>query len=149
MNQEPSAPWLDILKGLQDPEFAGRVRTIAVTRNLHFTDRLANLRGLIVRPEVINVDIYDDAEGGELDQRLAAEGLTRHDLHEDLIQIARTPRLFNLVVRLRERLIDVDQVTVHRLLWEYGRDTLGIRGGASFSEQEWRSSACRCCETSP
>jgi len=138
MNQEPSAPWLDILKLLQDPEFSGRIRTIAITRNLHFTDRLSRLRGLIVVPEEIEVDIYDGAEGGELDQRLAAEGLTRGDLHEDLIEIARTPRLFNLVVRLRQRLANADQVTVHRLLWEYGRDTFGIRDGAPFSETDWR-----------
>lgn len=138
MNQDPSVPWLGILKVLQDPEFAGRIRTIAVTRNLHFTDRLGHLRGLIIPADVINVDIYDLDQGGELDQRLAAEGLTRRDLHEDLVQIARTPRLFNLVIRLRDRLGDADQVTVHRLLWEYGRDTLGTRDGIPFSEPDWR-----------
>lgn len=139
MNQEPSAPWLDILKVLQDPDFAGRLRTIAITRNLHFTDRLGSLRGLIVAPEVVEVDIYDANEGGELDQRLAAEGLIREDLHEDLIEIARTPRLFDLVVRLRERLNDAEQVTLHRLLWEYGKDTFGTRDGIPFSEQDWRA----------
>lgn len=138
MNQEPMAPWLDILKVLQDPEFSGRIRIVAITRNLHFTDRLGNLRGLVVSPEVIEVDIYDDSDGGELDQRLAAEDLTRDHLHEDLIEIARTPRLFNLVVRLRDQLVDADQVTVHRLLWEYGRDTFGIRDGIPFSEPDWR-----------
>lgn len=138
MNQEPAAPWLDLLKVLQDPEFSGRIRTIAITRNLHFEDRLAKLRALFIPPEVIEVGIYDDADGGELDQRLAAEGLSRADLHADLIEIARTPRLFNLVVRLRERLAGADQITIHRLLWEYGRDTLALRDGAPFSEADWR-----------
>ncbi|MBY3114991.1 hypothetical protein [Rhizobium laguerreae] len=32
---------------------------------------------------------------------------------------------------------DADQVTVHRLLWEYGRDTLGTRDGI-LSEPDWR-----------
>lgn len=138
MNQEPSAPWLDILKVLQDQDFSGRIRTIAITRNLHFTDRLGSLRGLFIAPEVVEVDIYDINGGGELDQRLKGEGLTRKDLHEDLIELARTPRLFDLVIRLRECINNVEQVTIHRLLWEYGRDTLGTRDGIPFSEQDWR-----------
>lgn len=138
MNQEPKAPWLDILKVLQDEEFEGRIRVIAITRALYFGEApLSRMHGLVVQPEKVGIDLYDDAEGDEFDQRLAAEGLKRADLHEDLISVARAPRLFNLVVRLRKRLVDTGGVTVHRLLWEYGRDTLGVRGGKSFSEQEW------------
>ena len=48
------------------------------------------------------------------------------------------PRLFSLVMRLRDGLRGAEQVTLHRLLWEYGRDTLGVRAGRSFSEEEWR-----------
>jgi len=139
MNQEPSVPWLDLIRTFQDKPFAGRVRLILTTRNLHFTDRLSSLKGLVEATEVITVETYDDAPGGELDQRLAAEGLSRSDLHDDLIPLARTPRLFNLVVRFYDRLVDAGQVTVHRLLWEYGRDTLGVRAGKSFSEEEWHS----------
>lgn len=137
LNQEPSTRWSDILKTLQDPEFAGRIRTIAVTRNLHFSERLKHLRALVVAPHKVDVGPYDVRPGGELDQRLEREGLKRKDLHPDLIELARTPRLFGLVVRLRERLVDGGQVTIHRLLWEYGRDTFGERE-ASFSEQDWR-----------
>jgi len=135
MNQEPSVPWHALIPIFQDTVFSGRVRLILTTRNLHFRDRLTSLRGLIEAPEVVAVDPYDDSE---LDQRLSLEGLTRDDLHEDLVPLARTPRLFNLVVRFRDRLIEAGQVTVHRLLWEYGRDTLGVRAGRSFSEEEWR-----------
>jgi hypothetical protein len=35
--------------------------------------------------------------------------------------------------------VEAGQVTVHRLLWEYGRDTFGDRAGKSFSEVEWRA----------
>lgn len=70
---------------------------------------------------------------------LAFEDLTQADLHPDLIELARTPRLFALVVRFRDRLIEAGQITVHRLLWEYGRDTLGVRAGKSFSEEEWQA----------
>lgn len=139
LNQEPSTPWIDVLRVLQDEPFAGRIRVIVTTRNLHMKEKLGSLRGLVVPPKQIDVDVYDDEPGGELDQRLAAENLTRADLHEDLIRFARTPRLFHLVVRFHERFTDAGQVTVHRLLWEYGRDTLGTRAGKSFSEDEWRS----------
>jgi hypothetical protein len=88
---------------------------------------------------LVTVDRYDASPGGELDQMLALEGLTQTDLHSDLIELARTPRLFKLVVRFRDRLVEAGQVTVHRLLWEYGRDTFGERAGRSFSEAEVRS----------
>lgn len=138
LNQEPSMRWADLLKTLQHPAFGGRIRVIATTRNLHFSERLKHLRGLVIGPESVEIGPYDDGPGGELDQRLTQEGLTRSDLHPDLIEIARTPRLFSLVVRLRHQLKDGGQVTIHRLLWEYGRDTLGVRD-RSLSEQEWRT----------
>lgn len=139
LNQEQSVQWLPLLKVLQGETFASRVRLIISTRNHHFEDKLSNLRGLIAPAIRVAVDIYDTAPGGELDQMLAFDGLTQADLHSDLIELARTPRLFKLVVRFRNRLVEAGQVTVHRLLWEYGRDTLGVRAGKSFSENEWRA----------
>ena len=139
MNQEASLLWSQILKVLQAPPFAGRIRVIASTRTLHFGDKLASLNGLVVRPYRVDVERYSIEPGGELDQMLAFEGLTRDDLSGDLLELARTPRLFKLVVRLRERLANVKEITVHRLLWEYGRDSFGERAaGHSFSESEWR-----------
>lgn len=138
MNQEPSVPWLRILQCLQVPPFAGRVRVIVTTRRHHYEDRLKQLSGLVVRPDEIEVTQFTDDPGGELDQRLAHDGLTRGDIHTELLPFARTPRLYDLVIKLRDRLDTSTEVTVHRLLWEYGRDTLGIRGGNAFSEGEWK-----------
>ena len=138
MNEFVSAPWKDVISVLQGPDFSGRVRVVAVTRNLHFTERLGRLASLVETPEVVEVGPFDDTPGGELDQRLELEELTRSDLHEDLVEIARTPRLFSLVVRLRDRLINGGEVTIHRLLWEYGRATLAPATSA-FGEQEWLS----------
>ncbi len=139
LNQEPSAGWLQLLKVLQDDPFADRVRVILSTRSHHYEIELANLCGLLVPAVVAPVDVYDLSPGGELDQMLAFETLTRERLHPDLIPFARVPRLFHLVVRFRERPVETGQVTVHRLLWEYGRDSLGARAGRSFSEGEWRA----------
>lgn len=138
INQEPSVNWPALLTRLQTEPFSGRVRVILTTRHHHFELRLGKLNNLVSGPQQIVIGQYDDAPGSELDQRLEAEGMTRQDLHEDLIPLARTPRLFNLVVQFGERLVDAGQVTVHRLLWEYGRDSFGEKAGRSFSEFEWR-----------
>jgi len=139
LNQESSVSWLSLLKILQGEAFARRVRLLVSTRTYYFEGKLSKLRSLIVPPTLVTVDRYDASPGGELDQMLALEGLTQTDLHSDLIELARTPRLFKLVVRFRDRLVEAGQVTVHRLLWEYGRDTFGERAGRSFSEAEWRA----------
>ena len=138
LNQEPSVQWLQLLKILQGESFAGRVRVIVSTRTHYFEDRLSELSSLVEPAKRINVCLYDITPGGELDQMLEFEGLSRADLHPDVIEFARNPRLFRLVMRFRERLVEPYQVTLHRLLWEYGRDTLGVRAGRSFSEEEWR-----------
>lgn len=138
MNQEPSSPWILLFKTLQADPFSARVRLIASTRDFHLQDKLGGLRGLVVRPARTNVGEYDLAPGGEFDEMLQFKGLTRDDLHPDLIELAKNPRLFRLVVKFRDRLVEASQVTVHRLLWEYGRDTFGERTGRSFSELKWR-----------
>jgi len=139
INQVPSVPWLDLLKVLQGPAFAGRVRVLASTRTFDFENTLSRARGLVVAATPQAVEPYDIAMGGELDQMLALEGLSRTDLHPDLLPLARRPRLFRHVVQFREKLMESGDVTVHRLLWEYGRDSFGVRSGRSFSEFEWRA----------
>jgi hypothetical protein len=139
LNQQPSLPWIDLLKTLQDDPFVDRIQVIFSTRKHHFEDRLGKLRSLIDRPIEVGVNIYDNAPGGEFDTMLAFKGLTRADLHEDLIPMARTPRLFNLVVDFREGLVGVGKVTPHRVLWEYGKHSLADHAGKSFSEGDWRT----------
>ena len=118
LNQEPSIPWLPMLKVLQGETFAGRVRVIISTRRLHYENNLAALRGLVVPAVLVPVDVYSLQPNGELDQMLALYDLSRDSLHPDLVEMARTPRLFRLVIRFRSRLVDAGQVTVHRLLWD-------------------------------
>jgi hypothetical protein len=138
MNQAPDAPWVSLHQQLQAPPFEDRVRILATTRPMFLEARLRHMSGLIVPPRVIPVGPYDDAPGGEFDIMLEARGLARGELRDELIPLARVPRLFDLVVRLKDRFRDAEKVTIHALLWEYGRDTLGARGGRSFTEQEWR-----------
>lgn len=139
LNQNERVPWLPLLKILQDRPFSGSVRTLATTRPQHFDNQLGRMRILVEAAEVVQVERFDDAPGGELETMLAAHALTREDMHPDLLEFARVPRLFSLVVRLRDRLTDAGRVTTHRLLWEYGRDAQGERAGNSFSESEWQA----------
>ena len=134
LNQNTSVDWRRRLKILQSRAFSGRVRAIVSSRNHYFHTKLAGLRSLTVPPSRIHVGIYDD---DELERLLNFDGLSQADLHPGVLQLAHTPRLFKLVVRFRERLVHAGQVTVHRLLWEYGRDTLGERAENSFDPDEW------------
>ncbi|NRD47252.1 hypothetical protein [Corallococcus exiguus] len=138
LNQEPSVDWPKILEVLQAEPFGGRVRVIISTRNHHWNERLRKLPSLVDPAVIVNVDPYDTTPGGELDQMLAFEGLQQSDLHRDLIELASKPRLFKLVIKLRNRLEKAGQVTLHRLIWEYGRDTFGDIARRAFSEGEWR-----------
>lgn len=138
LNQEPSVSWLTLLKVLQGDAFEGRIRVVVSTRKHHFENKLSKLNGLIAPAVPIEVGRYDTLEGGELDQMLKHHNLVRDDLYPDVLEMALTPRLFELVVRFREKLAGPGQLTVHRLLWEYGRDSVGARAEKSFSEGEWK-----------
>lgn len=91
LNQASEFPWQDLFRTFQDMAFAGRVRIMVSTRSFHYEDRLRSLLQLAVRPVRLRVDSYDD---DELDEMLAFQGLSRVDLHPDLIPLARRPRLF-------------------------------------------------------
>lgn len=138
LDEHPSRTWLSLIRQLQDAPFAARVRVMVTVRDFYLEHGLGGLRALVVRPTPVPVEGYDAAPGGELDQMLAAHGLAPGDLAEEILDQARVPRLFDLIISLRERLGDAGAVTIHRLLWEYGRDQAGVRVGRSFSEAEWR-----------
>lgn len=138
LNQRPSIEWLRTLQTLQSPTFEKRVRLIISTRRFHFEERLGRLRSLVAAPVPIQVDPYNDRPGGELDRMLELEHLSRDHFTPELLELARTPRLFRLVVQMRSRLA-AGPVSIHQLLWEYGRDTFGVRAGRSFSESDWRA----------
>jgi hypothetical protein len=135
LNQQPEAPWEGLFATLQDDPFVGKVRVIGTVRPTYFVDHMKRLRVLVDRPAEIEVGPFNDAE---LDQRLAQAGMQREQLNAELLQLARTPRLFDLVAKYHAA-PDGGEMTLHRLLWEYGRDEEGRRQSRSFSEEEWRA----------
>ena len=138
LNQNTSVDWSRRLQCLQSAVLCGMVRVIVSTRTHYFEERLGSLRNIVASATRIEVDLYDTESGGELDEMLALEGIKRSELLPGVIERARSPRLFNLVIRFRSNLVEEGKVTVHRLLWEYGRDTLGNRGQNSFGPEEWK-----------
>ena len=101
LNQEPTIPWLDLLKVLQGETFAGRIRVLVTVRTLYYETKLTKLRGLVIPASFALVDVFDLSVGGELDQMLEFEGLTMRS-DPDLVPLAQNPRLFRLVVRFKE-----------------------------------------------
>lgn len=140
INQNETIKWKRFLQVLQGAKYANAVKVIFSTRKSHFESNLGELNFLPLPPQVIEVKNYDLSPGGEFDQRLDLEGISRQELRADLVDLACNPRMFDLVIRLRRRFDNQpNRITVHNLLWEYGRDSLGIRTGNSFTEQEWKA----------
>ena len=136
LNEQPSYDWLAVFNQLQVEPFHGCVRVVASARQSFVDERMGKFLAATFQPIRIEVGVYDATPGGEFDKKLAGAGLSRDDLPASLFDLARTPRLFDLVIRLRDRLGGVEGVTVHRLFWEYG--ATAIRSTA-FSAVEWRA----------
>lgn len=138
LNQISSVDWISVFQKLQGKRFLDKVKVVFSTRNSHFESRLNRFQSLISPPTFIQVNNYGDLPGGEFDQKLAQVGMQRNDIPLELHEMARNPRLFNLVVKLKSKLDDLTLITVHRVLWEYGKDSVGIRANRSFNELEWQ-----------
>ncbi len=135
LNERPSDRWGALFDLLQDEPFHSRVRVIASARDSFVDGRMDSLRGQAWEAMRVEVGAYGDEPGGEFDQKLRAGGLTHGDLPDGVVDLARVPRLFDMVVALRDRLGGVERVTVHRLFWEYGDSSFARTG---FSSSDWR-----------
>ena len=136
LNEKPFFDWLLLFNTLQDEPFYGRVRVIASARAAFVAERMGDLQGRVWEATRVEVGLYDDRAGGEFDQKLRVAGVRRKDLPRSLVKLARVPRLFDLVIRLKDRLGGMDAVTEHRLFWEHGATAIP---GTTFSATEWRS----------
>ena len=138
LNQHSSFDWLGIFRQLEDDPFYKRTLTLISSRTSFYEERLNELRALVANPVRIDIGKYDLAPGGTFDQKLELAGLSREELSDELIEHAAVPRLFNLVIQLKDSLGDVSAVTVNRLLWAYGASTITTSTEGAFSEDGWR-----------
>ena len=135
LNEQPSLDWVNLLSHWQDEPFSISTRVLVSVRSSFLSERMQNFSGPSGQPTRVEVGPYDMTPGGEFDKRLAMAGLTRENLPNSLVNLARVPRLFNLVIQLRDRLGGVQEVTVHRLLWEYGASAIP---SSAFGASGWR-----------
>jgi hypothetical protein len=134
LNQHPHVEWTRLAQALQAESLFGRVRLLFTARQSYFEQDLRRLSQVDCRPLQVPVQIYNDAE---FDEILALHGMSKDQLHESLRQLARTPRLFPLVYRLKDKEALKSDATVHRLLFEYGQDVLEQRERSAFTPDQW------------
>ncbi len=134
LNERPSLDWPAVFNCLQDEVFGGRTRILASARKTFVSERMGDFRNVYQEPVRLEVGHYDTAPGGEFDRKLAAEDLLLAEFPESLLRLASVPRMFDLVVQLRDRLGAVEGVTLHRLLWEYGASAIVA---STFGPSRW------------
>lgn len=134
LNQHPHTNWTGLAQTLQADVLLGRVRLLMTCRQSYFEQDLRRLSQIDPRPVEIPAHVYDDAEFEEV---LRLHAMSKEQLHESLRQLARTPRLFPLVYRLKDNDALKSDATVHRLLFEYGRDVLEQRERSAFTPDDW------------
>ena len=135
LNERGGYDWLSAFDTLQATQFNGRMRVLVSARTSFVEERLGNLRWHDRDPIHICVQSYDEKPGGEFERKLRVTGIERKDLSSALVDLARVPRLFQLVIKLKDRFGNVNRVTLNRLFWEYG--ATAIRQNP-FSPREWR-----------
>ncbi len=136
LNQQPHVDWSQLAQALQGDEMAGRVRLLATARKHYFEVDLRRLGGLHAKPVRVEVGPYSNTEFDEL---LLLHGMGRKDLSPALLTLACTPRLFPLVLRLKDNVALQSDASVPRLLFEYGRDVLQLRQNSTLNEDDWVS----------
>lgn len=135
LNERAGYDWLSAFDTLQTKQFNGRMRVLVSARTSFVEERLGNLRWHDRKPIHICVQRYDDKPGGEFERKLQVTCIERKDLSSAIVDLARVPRLFQLVIKLKDRFGNVNRVTPNRLFWEYG--ATAIRQNP-FSPREWR-----------
>ena len=135
LNERPSYDWRTLLNLLYADPFRGRIRVLVSARGSYVTERMGDFARLAREATRVTVAGYDLSPGGEFEQKLKLVGVGRDELSSSVIELASVPRLFDLVMRLREKLGGVENVTVHRLLWEYGESAIPA---SSFGRSGWR-----------
>lgn len=134
LNQHPRTKWLALAQSLQALELRGRIRLLLTCRESYYKQHLKQFSQLEHKPSRVPVQIYDEAE---FDEILRLHNMRREELHQSLHPLARIPRLFPIVYRLKDKEELKSEATVPRLLFEYGRDVVEQRAGSVFAEGEW------------
>lgn len=134
LNQQPFTPWLALAQTLQGDSLAGKVRLLCTSRRHYFEENMRQFRELVARPAQVRVGGYSPSE---LEELLRLHGVSSSDLPPGLLSLASTPRLFPLVMRLKDKDAMRSDASVLRLLFEYGKDVHQIRQQGALTDGDW------------
>lgn len=134
LNQQPFTPWPALAQTLQGDSLAGKVRLLCTSRKHYFEEDMRQFRELVVRPMQVRVGAYSPME---LEELLRLHGVSSSDLPPGLLSLASTPRLFPLVLRLKDKDAMRSDASVLRLLFEYGKDVHQVRQQGALTDGDW------------
>lgn len=134
INQRPTVGWEALGQALQADSLAGKVRILFTTRRHYFETSMRQFAGLNYQAAQVPVGAYSPAE---LEKLLRLNGMNKSDIPAGLLNLASTPRLFPLIVRLKNSDALRADATVLRLLFEYGKDVHQIRTNSALTDEAW------------
>ncbi len=134
LNQQPFIPWPALAQTLQGDTLAGKVRLLCTSRRHYFEQDMRHFRELVIRPAQVCVGSYSPSE---LEELLRLHGVSYSELPPGLLSLASTPRLFPLVMRLKDKDAMRSDASVLRLLFEYGKDVHQVRQQGALTDSDW------------
>jgi len=134
INQRPTVGWEALGQALQADSLAGKVRIIFTTRRHYFETSMRHFASLASQATKVPVGAYSPAE---LEKLLLLNGMNKSDIPAALLNLASTPRLFPLIVRLKNSDALRADATVLRLLVEYGKDVHQVRTNSALTDETW------------
>ncbi len=134
INQHPTVGWVALGQALQADSLAGKVRILFTTRRHYFETSMRQFAGLRFQATQVPVGAYSPAE---LDELLRLNGMDKFEIPNGLLNLASTPRLFPLIVRLKNSDALRADATVLRLLFEYGKDVHQLRTNCALTDEAW------------
>lgn len=134
INQRPTVGWEALGQALQADSLAGKVRVLFTTRRDYFETNMGQFVGLNFQATQVPVGAYSPAE---LEELLCLNGMNMSEIPSGLLNLASTPRLFPLIVRLKNSDALLADATVLRLLFEYGKDVYQLRTNSALTDEAW------------
>ena len=117
--------WSDWLQPLFEDNLGDMYRVIVSCWPNWWNQPLVGLADLTPRPQVINIDGFNNSE---LDALLTAMNVMRSEFTSDVLDLMRVPRLSSLVAKHRKKLQESGDVTAERVIYEDWKDRLERRG---------------------
>jgi hypothetical protein len=136
INQRPTVGWEALGQALQADSLAGKVRILFTTRRHFFDTNMRQFATLKFAATQVPVGGYST---DELELLLRLNGIDKADIPPSLLNLASTPRLFPLIVRLKNSDALRADATVLRLLFEYGKDVHQVRTSSALTDEAWVS----------